>query len=359
MLVANSALGFPDGLRWQDAGERRVLPEAVPFFGVGAEDIANHIDRSIQDRRPLGVAPKQGGATRILTRPLAEICASHLQGLARLAQARCYQLRQFDANRVVDSVRHGLVLGGLAALCQREAGACGAGAAGSEIQPYLEGGIEEAALSGGRREDGLLGGAGSGDPAYRGRFFPVLVGFQGSGLGELRPRLTRGGTSCRSLLAEIDRLWGMISHAHFQARATLGARGKLGKISLFFVTESDGVSSVANWQVEVTIPCPVVDHPIARFGQLFVVQRHVHIDAPNVPLQAGWDQQIRDPSAHQHHVVTILAKDVHQLDEDGLGRVHGGGGIIDSFPCHVFSITWCFRNSAASSPRPLICRRSR
>ena len=30
-------------------------------------------------------------------------------------------------------------------------GACGAGAAGSEIQPYLEGGIEEAALSGGRR----------------------------------------------------------------------------------------------------------------------------------------------------------------------------------------------------------------
>ena len=100
---------------------------------------------------------------------------------------------------------------------------------------------------------------------------PVLVGFQGSGLGELRPRLTRGGTSCRSLLAESDRLWGMISHAHFQARATLGARGKLGKISLFFVTESDGVSSVANWQVEVTIPCPVVEadgspfrkHPVA------------------------------------------------------------------------------------------------
>jgi len=30
-------------------------------------------------------------------------------------------------------------------------GACGAGMAGSEIQPYLEGGIEEAALSGGQR----------------------------------------------------------------------------------------------------------------------------------------------------------------------------------------------------------------
>ena len=42
------------------------------------------------------------------------------------------------------------------------------GPAGSEIQPYLEGGIEEAALSGGRREDGLLGGAGSRDPAYKG-----------------------------------------------------------------------------------------------------------------------------------------------------------------------------------------------
>ena len=150
MFVANSALGFPDGLRWQDAGERRVLPEAVPFFGVGAEDLANRIDRSIQNRRPLGVAAKQGGATRILAGPLAEICASHLQGLARLAQARCYQLRQFDANRVVDSVRHGLVLGVLPALCQREAGACGAGAAGSEIQPYLEGATEEAALSGGR-----------------------------------------------------------------------------------------------------------------------------------------------------------------------------------------------------------------
>jgi len=54
-------------------------------------------------------------------------------------------------------------------------GAGGAGAAGSEIQPYLEGGIEEAALSGGRRGGGLLadagaanGDAGSGDPAYRG-----------------------------------------------------------------------------------------------------------------------------------------------------------------------------------------------
>ena len=77
-----------------------------------------------------------------------------------------------------------------------------------------------------------------------GRFFPVLVCFQGSGLGELRPRPTRGDTSCRSLLGESDRLWGMISHAHFQGRATLGARGKLGKIPLFFVTKSDGVSSV-------------------------------------------------------------------------------------------------------------------
>ena len=46
-------------------------------------------------------------------------------------------------------------------------GACGAGAAGSEIQPYLEGGIEEAALFGGRRGGGR-GDAGSGDPAYKG-----------------------------------------------------------------------------------------------------------------------------------------------------------------------------------------------
>ena len=54
-----------------------------------------------------------------------------------------------------------------------------------------------------------------------------------------------------------------------------------------------------------------------------------------------------------------VIEDVHQLDEDGLGCVHGGGGIVYSFPCRVFSITWCFRKSAASSPRPLICRRSR
>ena len=102
-----------------------------------------------------------------------------------------------------------------------QVGACGAGAAGSESQPYLEGGIEAADLFGGRlggarclrigfgedrgtrslpgralpgwayfgedrgtrslpgwalpgwallgrRGDGLLGGAGSGDPAYKG-----------------------------------------------------------------------------------------------------------------------------------------------------------------------------------------------
>jgi hypothetical protein len=81
-------------------------------------------------------------------------------------------------------------------------------------------------------------------PKWGWRFFPVLVGFQGFGLGELRPRLTRGGTSCRSLLGESDRLWGMISYSHFQARATLGARGKLGEFPLFFVTKTDGVSSV-------------------------------------------------------------------------------------------------------------------
>ena len=127
MLVANSALGFPDGLGWQNAGERRVLPETMPFLGVGAEDLANRIDRSIQDRSPLGVAPKQGGTSRILAGPMAEICTSHLQGLARLAQARRHQLRQFEANRVMDSVRHGLIRRVLPARCQREAGACGAG----------------------------------------------------------------------------------------------------------------------------------------------------------------------------------------------------------------------------------------
>jgi len=53
-------------------------------------------------------------------------------------------------------------------------GACGAGAAGSEIQPYLEGGIEDAALSGGGAglvgpeiQSPTTGDAGSGDPAYR------------------------------------------------------------------------------------------------------------------------------------------------------------------------------------------------
>ena len=40
------------------------------------------------------------------------------------------------------AVIHGLISGVLPARCQREAGACGAGAAGSESQPYLEGGIE-------------------------------------------------------------------------------------------------------------------------------------------------------------------------------------------------------------------------
>ena len=65
-------------------------------------------------------------------------------------------------------------------------------------------------------------------------------------MGEFRLRPTRGDTSCRSLLGESDRLWGMISHAHFQARATLGAKGKLGEIPLFFVTKLGAVSAAAN-----------------------------------------------------------------------------------------------------------------
>lgn len=44
---------------------------------------------------------------------------------------------------------HGLISGVLPARCQREVGACGAGAAGSESQPYLEGGIEAVDLFGG------------------------------------------------------------------------------------------------------------------------------------------------------------------------------------------------------------------
>jgi len=42
------------------------------------------------------------------------------------------------------AVIHGLISGVLPARCQREVGACGAGVAGSESQPYLEGGIEAA-----------------------------------------------------------------------------------------------------------------------------------------------------------------------------------------------------------------------
>ena len=50
--------------------------------------------------------------------------------------------------------------------------------------PGLQGGgIEEAALSGGRREDGLLGGAGSGDPAYRVALFPGFGLFSGFWIG--------------------------------------------------------------------------------------------------------------------------------------------------------------------------------
>ena len=48
-------------------------------------------------------------------------------------------------------------------------GVCGAGAAVSEIQPYLEGGIEAAALPGGGAGTVCPGFVGAGDPAYRGR----------------------------------------------------------------------------------------------------------------------------------------------------------------------------------------------
>ncbi len=133
MLVANSALGFPNSLGWQDAGERRILPETARLFGVGTEDLADRIDRSIQDRGPLVVAAKKEDATGILAGPLAEVFASHLQGVARLAQARRHQVRQFEANRVVALVRHGLNSGVLSALCQREAKDWEMGARGASI----------------------------------------------------------------------------------------------------------------------------------------------------------------------------------------------------------------------------------
>jgi hypothetical protein len=70
----------------------------------------------------------------------------------------------------MDSTRKGETLG-----CRSgRVGACGAGVAGSESQPYLEGGIEEAALSrggaglvGSESQSPTTGDAGSGDTAYR------------------------------------------------------------------------------------------------------------------------------------------------------------------------------------------------
>ena len=53
-------------------------------------------------------------------------------------------------------------------------------------------------------------------------------------------------TSCRSLLGESGRLDGIISHAHFQAWATLRAREKVGKFPLFFVTDLSAVPSASN-----------------------------------------------------------------------------------------------------------------
>ena len=101
-------------------------------------------------------------------------------------------------------------------------GACGARAAGSEIQPYLEGGNEAAALSGGRRGAGWPGDP---EPYHRGRRVR-RPGLQGGGwLGEAALRVS---VKLKRLLV-IGRLSGVGHHRlgctnHFTKRSMSGSQ---------------------------------------------------------------------------------------------------------------------------------------
>ncbi len=72
-------LQVPNLLRDQDAGKGRILAEAMRFLTLGTQELANLLQRMMQNLVPFGIATEQCGGAGVQTRPAGQILVGELK----------------------------------------------------------------------------------------------------------------------------------------------------------------------------------------------------------------------------------------------------------------------------------------
>lgn len=90
-----------------------------------------------------------------------------------------------------------------------------------------------------------------------------------------------------------------------------------------------------------------------------MVQGQVYIDAADVEFGARWQDELRNSSADDYDVLAVFAQKLNQFQQDGPRRLDLVGRVVAEVQRHRGLMTSSSIADAASSPRPLVCVRSR
>ena len=102
-----------------------------------------------------------------------------------------------------------------------------------------------------------------------------------------------------------------------------------------------------------------LDRCVACLLKMAMVQGQIHVDAADVLLGDLGKDQLRNPSSDDNDVVAIFTEQPNQLKKNGPGRIDKVAGIVAVGYRHRGLMTSSKIAAAASSPRPLVCLRSR
>jgi hypothetical protein len=104
--MAETLLQLPDLPRAPNACQGRTLAAATRFPSLGTQELANFLQRMIQNLAPFGITTEHCGSVGVQAGPADKILAGELKKLELLAQARDNATAQFKADFVNQLVTH-------------------------------------------------------------------------------------------------------------------------------------------------------------------------------------------------------------------------------------------------------------
>jgi hypothetical protein len=110
--MAETLLQLPDLPRAQDARKGRILAEAARILTRGTQELANLLQRVIQNLTPFGIATEQGGSVGVQAGPAGQILLGDPKQGRLLTQARGGAAPQFKTDFVYQLVTHDVNLAG-------------------------------------------------------------------------------------------------------------------------------------------------------------------------------------------------------------------------------------------------------